>query len=45
LSRRQEPFGEANGLVVAGLVAVGVGLLALYVLGPDVKRYMKILNM
>ena len=29
----------------AGLVAVGLGLAAWYMLAPDVKRYIKIRNM
>jgi hypothetical protein len=45
LSRRQEPFGVPNGMLVAGLVAVGIGLLAIYYVGPDVKRYMKLRDM
>jgi hypothetical protein len=45
LSRREEPFGASRGLVVAGVVAVGIGLLAWYYIGPDVKRYMKLRNM
>jgi hypothetical protein len=44
LSRREEP-GLSPGLLVAGLVAVGLGALAWHFLGPDLRRYMKIRNM
>ena len=43
--RRREHLGPHPGLVAAGLVAVGIGLLAIYYVGPDVKRYMKLRNM
>jgi hypothetical protein len=33
------------GLPLAGLVAVGIGALAWYYLGPDLRRYMKIRSM
>ncbi len=44
-ARREEPFGASRGWLIAGLVAVGVGALAIHYLGPDVKRYMKIRDM
>jgi hypothetical protein len=34
-----------NGLLLAGLAVVGFGALALYYLGPDLRRYLKIRNM
>jgi hypothetical protein len=34
-----------NGLLLAGLAVVGLGALALYYLGPDLRRYLKIRNM
>ena len=37
--------GLSPGLLVAGLAAVGLGVLAWYYLGPDLVRYMKIRNM
>jgi hypothetical protein len=33
------------GLLIAGLAAFGLGLLAWYYIVPDLKRYMKIRNM
>ncbi len=45
LSLRRESSGASRTLLVAGLVAIGVGALALHVLGPDVKRYMKMRDM
>ncbi len=32
-------------LALAGLAAVGLGVLAWYYLGPDIKRYLKIRSM
>jgi hypothetical protein len=34
-----------SGLLLTGLVVVGLGALAWYVIGPDIKRYMKIRSM
>ncbi len=34
-----------TGLLVGGLVAVGLGALAWYYLGPDLRRYLKIKSM
>ena len=45
LARRDEPLGPHPAVVVAGLAAVGLGLLMIYWVGPDIKRYMKIKNM
>jgi len=33
------------GLLVTGLVVVGLGALAWYYLGPDLRRYLKIKSM
>lgn len=45
LARHGESSGVSRGLLIAGLVAVGVGALACYVLAPDVQRYIKLRNM
>ena len=45
MERQQAQDGIPTGLLVAGLVAVGVGVLAWYYLGPDLRRYLKIHNM
>ena len=44
-SRRSEALASTPGWLVAGLVAAGVGALAWYYVGPDVKRYIKLRNM
>jgi hypothetical protein len=36
---------NGSGLLLAGLAALGVGALAWYYFGPDVRRYLKIRNM
>lgn len=36
---------SGNGRLLAGLAVVGLGALALYYLGPDLRRYLKIRNM
>jgi hypothetical protein len=33
------------GLLVAGVVVLGLGLMAWSYLGPDLRRYLKISNM
>ena len=33
------------GCLIAGVVAVGLGLLAWHYLGPDLRRYLKIHSM
>lgn len=43
--RRRNHVGPHPGLLVAGTVAVGLGLLAFYYIGPDLKRYIKLRNM
>lgn len=45
LTGREETFGVPRGMLVAGAVAVGAGLLAWHFLGPDVRRYLKIHSM
>jgi hypothetical protein len=42
---REESRLPARALLVTGLVVVGIGALAWYYLGPDLKRYMKIQSM
>jgi hypothetical protein len=37
--------GPGTGLLIAGLAAAGLGLLAWNYLGPDLRRYLKIRNM
>jgi hypothetical protein len=37
--------GMGTGLLIAGAVAVGLGLLAWNYLGPDLRRYLKIRSM
>jgi hypothetical protein len=44
-ARRPESLGLPAGLTVTGLALIGLGALALYYLGPDLIRYMKIRNM
>ena len=44
-ARYEDSGGLSPGLLLAGLAAVGLGVLAWYYLGPDLKRYMKIRNM
>jgi hypothetical protein len=45
LARRDEPRLPPTKLVVAGAVVLGLGVLAWYYLGPDVRRYLKIQKM
>ncbi len=44
-ARRAELFGPHTGLVIAGLAAVGLGILAVKYVGPDLRRYIKLRNM
>ena len=37
--------GGSGGWLLTGLAVAGLGLLAWYYLGPDLRRYMKIRNM
>jgi hypothetical protein len=47
LPRRWQPErkGPPVGAIVAGVVVVGLGVLAWTYLGPDLRRYMKIHSM
>jgi hypothetical protein len=45
LARHARSLGPHPGWVLAGVAAVGLGLQAVYYIGPDVKRYMKLRNM
>jgi hypothetical protein len=42
---RDRDAGPSTGLIVAGAVVVGLGVLAWVYLGPDLKRYLKIHSM
>jgi hypothetical protein len=37
--------GPHPGWMITGLVVLGLGVAGWYYLGPDVRRYIKILNM
>jgi hypothetical protein len=37
--------GLPGGLLLTGLVVAGLGVMAWYYLGPDLKRYIKMSNM
>ena len=41
----ERPAGPPVGLLVAGAVVLGLGILAWTYLGPDLRRYMKIHSM
>ncbi len=41
----EDSLRSSSGLLLAGLVAAGLGALAWYYLGPDIRRYMKIRDM
>jgi hypothetical protein len=45
LVRRSRSSASVLGLPLAGLAAVGLGALAWYYLGPDLRRYLKIRSM
>jgi len=40
-----QPSLQTSGLFTLGLVALGLGALAWYYMGPDLRRYIKISNM
>jgi hypothetical protein len=42
---RARSGGISPGWLITGLAVVGLGALAWYYLGPDLRRYMKIRNM
>lgn len=44
-ARRQDESNIPWGLIVTGLVAVGLGVMAWQYIGPDVRRYMKMRSM
>jgi hypothetical protein len=44
-ARRTGPGATVLGLPLAGLAVVGLGALAWYYLGPDLRRYLKIRSM
>lgn len=44
-SRPRESGGPSWGLVTTGLVLAGLGIMAWYYFGPDVRRYLKIERM
>jgi hypothetical protein len=44
-AERARSGGISTGWLVTGLVVVGLGALAWYSLGPDLRRYMKIRHM
>ena len=43
--RRDRPLGPHPGLVIAGLLALGLGVLTWYYVEHDVRRYLRIRNM
>jgi hypothetical protein len=45
LAAEERSRGGGTGWLIAGLVAVGLGALAWYYLGPDLRRYLKIERM
>ncbi|HZY84089.1 MAG TPA: hypothetical protein VFE78_04620 [Gemmataceae bacterium] len=44
-AERRGGGGLPSGLLLGGLLTVGLGALAWYYLGPDLRRYMKIKSM
>jgi hypothetical protein len=42
LARRTDRGGPSTALLVTGAVVVGLGLLALINMGPELRRYLKI---
>jgi hypothetical protein len=42
---RPRSRGSGSGLLLAGLALAGLGALAWYYLGPDLRRYLKIRSM
>jgi uncharacterized protein DUF6893 len=45
LAEREHSRGRVSGWLIAGLVVAGLGALAFYYLGPDLRRYIKIEKM
>jgi hypothetical protein len=42
---REGPLGPHQGLIIAGLLALGLGALTWYFVGHDVRRYLRIRSM
>jgi hypothetical protein len=40
--RRTQGSGPSLGLMISGVAAIGLGLLAWYYFGPNLRRYIKI---
>ena len=45
LAERERSGGGISGWLIAGLAVAGLGALAWYYLGPDLRRYLRIRNM
>jgi hypothetical protein len=45
VAQRPELSGPPVGLLIAGGIALGLGLMAWYYLGPDLRRYLKLRSM
>ena len=45
LATRDDRLIPRPGWMIAGIVALGLGLVAWHFLGPDVRRYIKMHNM
>jgi hypothetical protein len=45
VAQRPEFSGPPMGLLIAGGAALGLGLMAWYYLGPDLRRYLKLRSM
>jgi len=43
--RSERPLGPYTGLMIAGLLALGLGALTWYYVGHDVRRYLRIRSM
>ncbi len=43
--RGERPLGSRPGLLIAGLVVLGLGVLTWYYVGHDVRRYLRIRSM
>ncbi len=44
-ARRTDEAGTSHRLLIGGLILLGLGCLAWYYVGPDMRRYMKIRSM
>ncbi len=45
LDRYRKQNGSSSSMWLTGLTVLGLGALAFYYLGPDLKRYLKIRHM